>query len=431
MASGTLVYRQRLSAYGIVRSFVLGVYVLIFLLMVLDLLRVTVATQADIPHYSGVSTFLGLSQAVLLLGAAQGIYFTPSATYRNFFGELRKRRWHLGLFAMFVALGAFVVLLSTLIQPPPAVEATDFAGNAVPSMSVSPGLIYLVVALLAFFLLYPVVLMVLGASKVEEPRLKRSLLGLGAGWGVVSALYVATETYMWTQGVDATGLMYAGNAVVFYVVIRNFRRSASLAGFVKEALAQRTPPRAAEPGPGPTSPLTESLKGKKALFEVDPAVPYEATLKNALEELAWQNQAVFVFTPKASPLHAALSKGTSLKFFLTTGGVSYMKVAEDTNEVLVPQSDTALFLDVADKTLSSKKGGVVFVFDSVSELLLLIGLEKTYKFLKEYLALLHEPRATGIFLFVAKGHPPQEVNLLRGIFSTRLVEDAEGARLVR
>ncbi len=411
------------------RSFVLGVYLLIFLLMVLDLFRVTVGTTGFILVYSGLSSVLGLSQAVLLLAAAQGIFFSPSATYRNFFGELGKREWHLLLFAVFAALAIFVVLLSTVIQPAPAREVTDFAGNLVPSMSVPPGMLALVFALLIFFLAYPSVLMTLGAAKVESQELRRSLFGLALGWGAVSVLYVGTETYMWVYGLDATGFMYAANAVIFYAVIRNFRRSASLAGFVEHKAV--APPASGVAAPVGVSPLTDSLRGKKVLYEVDPTIPYETTLKSTLEELAWQGQAVFVFTPKSSPLHGALSRGTNLKFFLTTSGVSYMKVAQDTSEVLIPQSDTAIFLDVADKTLASKKADMVFVFDSVSELLLLIGLEKTYKFLKQMLELLNEPRVTALFLFVSKAHEAKDVNLLRGIFPAHFVEDAEGARVVR
>ena len=108
-----------------------------------------------------------------------------------------------------------------------------------------------------------------------------------------------------------------------------------------------------------------------------------------------------------------------------------MKVSEDTNEVLVPQSDTAILLDVADKTLSSNKGKVVFVFDSVSELLLMAGIEKTYKFLKQFLEVLSDPRVTGLFVFIKRAHDSKDENLLRGIFPSHYVVDSEGARLVK
>ncbi|MDE1854285.1 MAG: hypothetical protein KGI38_11150 [Thaumarchaeota archaeon] len=402
---------------------------LIFFLMLLDLARVTVGTEAIIPIYSALSIVLGLLQGVLLLAAAQGIYFGAATTLRSFPGELAKHKVHAVVFLAFTALAAVVVLFFTVVQPPPAVEATDFAGNSVPSMFVSPSLFALVVGIFVFFLAYPTTLMLVSASKVEDKKLRRSIIGLGFGWAVVSGLYVLTETYSWTYGVDATGMMYAADAVIFYAVIRNFRRSASLAGFVEERVAAQSQ-GAPRPQAG-LSPLAESLAGKKVLYEVDPTVPYEATLGKTLEELAWVGNAVFVFTPKASPLHDALSGGTGIKFFLTTSGVSYMKVAEDTREVLIPQSDTAIFLDVADKTLASRRGKVVVVFDNVSELLLMAGIEKTYKFLKQFLELLNEPTATGFFIFIKSAHEPKDINLLKGIFPNHFVEDAAGPRLVK
>jgi hypothetical protein len=428
--SGALVYRQRLTSYQIVRSLVLSIYGLIVILMVLDLLRATVFTLADIPAYSSLTIVLGLAQAVLLLAAAQAIYFSPGVTFGGFPRELTKRRGHLALFVFFLALVVFTVLFAIVIQPAKPTYATDFAGNVVPAGAVAENLIAIVFGLYAFFLAYPTALMLAAARRVAEVRLRQSLYGLGLGWATVSLLYVATETYLWATDVDFTALMYLANAVIFYAIIRNFRRSASLAGFVAKATSPPEQPQI-HPGLPAVSSLTESIAGKKMLYEVDPTVAYEATLRKYLEELAWEAHAVFVFTPRSSPLHDSLKGATSVKFFLTTAGVNYMKVAEDTSEVLIPQSDTAIFLDLADKTLKSNKGNVVFVFDSVSELLLMNGIEKTYKFLKQFLELLHEPRSTGVFLFVRGAHEPKETNLLRGIFPNHFVEDAQGPRIVK
>ena len=422
------MYRQRLTAYRIVRSLVLGIYFLITLMMLLELLRATVLTTADIPPYFAASTGLGLLQAVLLLAAAQGIYFSPESTYGTFLRELARRKRHALLFGAFVAMVAVAFSFATVVKPTAVRTVVDFAGNIIPSTAVPQGLIILIVALFAFFLAYPTVLMLFAASNVNDQKLKGSLFGLGLGWATVSGLYVATEAYMWTSGYDATALMYLANSVIFYVVIRNFRRSASFSGFV-----ERTPLafQNVEVEQGELSQLTASLAGKKLLYEVDPRVSYDATLRKTLEELVRTGYAVFVFTPKASPLHGALSGSVGLKFFLTTSGVSYMKVTDNATEVLLPQSDTAIFLDVVDKTLQSRKGGVVFLFDSVSELLLMSGVEKTYKFLKQFLELLHESRSTGLFLFIAGAHEPKDVNLLKAIFPNQLVEDQTGARLVK
>ncbi len=428
VVSGSLAYRLHLTAYQMVRSFVLGVYGLIVLLMLLDLARVTVGTEAFIPYYAPLSTPLGVLQGIFLLAAAQGIYLSPSLTVGRFPREIAKHRIHAAVLAVFIALAAGVSLYEAAASPYSASMATDFTGNLVAATSIDVRLVALVFAMLFVFLAYPTGLLILGASKVENDRLRVSIYGIAAGWAAVSVLYVSAAASMWVYGFDFMGLMYLANAVIFFVLIRNFRHSASLAGFGGQAHGVR------EEAVEPTRSLTElakSLAGKKVFYEVDPSVPYETTLGQTLEELAWAGHAVSVFTPKAGPLNRALSGGTGLKFFLTTGGVSYMKVSEDTSEVLIPQSDTAIFLDVADKTLESRKGNVTFVFDSVSDLLLSIGLEKTYKFLKQFLELLHEQRATAFFIFIKSAHTSKDLSLLRGLFSSHFIEDAEGARMVK
>lgn len=430
MASGLLVYRQRLTAYRIVRSVLLGIYLLTTVLLLLDFARVTVLPLADIPSYFAASMVLGLMQSVLLLAAAQGIYFGPKTTYGAFLGDLAKHRGHAFLFGAFVALVTFVAVFANFLAPVAERVISDFAGNPVPSTAFDPGLLALIFGLFGFFLAYPTALMVFTSLKVRERQLRGALLGLGVAWAAVSEIYVITEALMWTFGVDVTGFMYLANALVFYAVIRNFRRSFSVAGLVE---VPPPPPLQLSGGAsgGAMSSLSATIAGKKVLYEVDPEATYEESLRKSLVELASSGNAVYLFTPRSSPLHGALTGAQWVKFFLTTSGVSYMKEGEGTNEILVPQSDAAVFLDIADRALKAVEGGVVMVFDSVTELLLMSGTEKTYKFLKQFLEILHESRSTGIFLFVTKAHTTRDVNLLRGIFPTQVAEDASGPRLVK
>ena len=428
LASGALVYRQRLTAYHVVRSFVLGVYLLITLMMLLDLYRVTFGTLDFIPVFAGASIGLGLLQSVFLLAAAQVVYLSPTATYRDFGSLLAEHVGHAALLVAFIAVAAFADFYAVFISPVSSGYITDFAGKMVPSVLVGAGFTPLVIGLFGFFLAYPTALMLLGSGKVGERRLRSSIVGLALGWAAVSTIYIFVEIYAWDYLFDATGVMYLANAAIFYLVIRNFRRSSSLAGFVDQRAAG--PPRGTPPKEG-VSPLTDALVGKKVLFEVDPSLPYDRSLRQTLEELAWGGNAVFVFTPKASPLHNSLSGGTGLKFLLSTPGVSYVKVSEETSEVLIPQNDTAVILDVVDKTLESREGKIAFVFDSVTDMLLGAGLEKTYKFLKQFLELLHEPRSTGLFIFIKGAHSERDVNLLRGIFPNIYLEDKDGSRIIK
>ncbi len=397
--------------------------------MLLDYVRDTVANQSFIPYYAPLSTVLGVPQGILLLAAAQGIYLGPAIDYKSFPREVVRHRVHLGVFLLFVGLSVGAVAYNVLFSPYSAATATDLAGRSVTALTLDPRFIAVVFVLLLVFLAYPTTLLILGASKVENQEVKGSIFGLAIGWAVVSVLYVLAVSAMWVLRIDAMGPMYLTNSVIFFFVIRKFRMSAALAGYVEPKPSPVG--REAATVPDRLTALTESITGKKILYEVDPAIPYETTLGQTLEELAWAGHAVFVFTPKASLLHNVLTGATGLKFFLTTTSVSYVQVSEETHDMLIPQSDTAIFLDLADKTLASRKGNVVFVFDNVSELLLLVGMEKTYKFLKLFLEILNEPRATAFFIFIGKAHDPKDANLLRGLFPNIFVEDAAGARLIK
>jgi hypothetical protein len=411
-----------------VRSVVLGVYGLIVLLMLLDLARVTVGNGAFLTYYATLSTLLGALQGTFLLAAAQGIYLGSALTIRRFPRELAKRRGHLAVLLFFIGVAAVAAAYEALATPYSSITATDFAGNPVVATMADVRLLLFVYALLFVFLVYPASLLLSGASKVEDQKLRRGIFGVVWGWSAVSLLYVTSITLIWLWAFDLTGLMYLANSVVFYVALRNFRRSAAYAGVTQP---ESDSPEAKGEQARTLTALARSLEGKKVLYEVDPSVPYERALGQTLEELAWAGHAVFVITPKGSPLRSALSGGTGLKFFLTAGDVSYMKVIEDSPDVLVPESDTAIFLEVMDKTLAARKGKVVFVFDSISGLLVLVGIERTYKFLKQVLELTSNERATALFIFLKRAHESKDENLLRGLFATHFLEDAEGARLVR
>ena len=132
LASASLVYRQRLTTYHLVRSFVLGVYALITVMMLLDFYRVLIADLGFIPAFVGVSTGLGLLQGVFLLAAAQAVYLSPTATYRNFGSVLRKHLGHAALLVAFIALAAFADAYVALISPLPSGYIADYVGNSVP-----------------------------------------------------------------------------------------------------------------------------------------------------------------------------------------------------------------------------------------------------------------------------------------------------------
>jgi hypothetical protein len=101
-----------------------------------------------------------------------------------------------------------------------------------------------------------------------------------------------------------------------------------------------------------------------------------------------------------------------------TRKVSYPKAGERPDEVLVPSTDQSVLLNVLDKAITSNpdlKFGVVF--DSISDLILLSGLETTYKFLKQANEMLSTHHVTALFLMTAGAHSEREENVVKSLYS--------------
>ncbi len=232
--SGYLVFRQRLTAFQIVRQFVLGIYVLIVILMTLDFARITIGGSTLMAIYPALSTSVGLAQALLLLACAIAVYLGPMNSSFKIFPSILKKAWkHALMFTMFLAIAVIAVLYIVLGKGPDIVTAVDIAGRSIPAMGVTPGSIYLILVLLGFFLGYPVVLLLLAVRRIQIPLFRRSLMVLPVGWASVTTLYVIVESYLWIYSVDATAALYAVNAVIFFLVTREFRGAAVLGGMVE------------------------------------------------------------------------------------------------------------------------------------------------------------------------------------------------------
>jgi hypothetical protein len=88
---------------------------------------------------------------------------------------------------------------------------------------------------------------------------------------------------------------------------------------------------------------------------------------------------------------------------------------------LVPSNDQSVLLNVLDKVITANpnlKFGLVF--DSITDLILASGLEKTYKFLKQAIEMTSSHAITAVFLFTAGAHNEREESVIRNLFSNQL-----------
>ena len=176
----------------------------------------------------------------------------------------------------------------------------------------------------------------------------------------------------------------------------------------------------------------KQLVGRKLLFEFDPTSSYERVVQDFVTEAIANVETTVVFTPKASPIHSALSHERNLRFFLSTQRVSAPTMGASETEMLLPANNSSLMLDAFEKVLNaSAQGRVCLVFDSLSELIRSIGLEKTYKFVKYALEMLYSERVTALFLLTSSAQDPKATSMLRGLFEDQLACGEEGIQVVK
>ena len=99
-----------------------------------------------------------------------------------------------------------------------------------------------------------------------------------------------------------------------------------------------------------------------------------------------------------------------------------------------PQEDTSVLLDVTAKTLQSEAGKrkLLLIFDSVSDLLVSIGFEKSYGFLKaEKEMLAKEPNATALFVVKRNAQDERVGSMIKSLYAHHLSYDGGGFSVTR
>jgi len=175
----------------------------------------------------------------------------------------------------------------------------------------------------------------------------------------------------------------------------------------------------------------QQMMGKRILLEFDPASHYEKAIQNFATEALANLEPIVIFTRRGSNIHSSLREQKAVKFFCLTQQVSVPKEFSE-SEMLLPSNDTSLMLDVFDKTLKAHPRGVVnVVFDSLSDLVLSVGFEKTYRFMRYAVEMLATPRNIVLFLLNQNAHDPKVASSLRGLFSDQVYFGKEGIQTVK
>jgi len=161
----------------------------------------------------------------------------------------------------------------------------------------------------------------------------------------------------------------------------------------------------------------QELAGRIILFEFDPTAHYEQLVRDFVTEALANVEPVALFTRKSSNIYSALSNIGAFKLLLLTQHVSTPQTNSNTNEILLPATNTPLLLDALEKMLkTSPNGKPNIVFDNLSSLVLLVGFEKTYNFVRYALDMLASNKSTALFLFSPDIHDQKVASSLRSLF---------------
>jgi len=175
----------------------------------------------------------------------------------------------------------------------------------------------------------------------------------------------------------------------------------------------------------------QQMVGRNILLEFDPASKYEKTMQDFAAEALANAEPTIVFTRMGSAIHSSMREQKAVKFFLFTQQVSVPKGLSD-NEILLPSKDTSLMLDVLDKTWKAHpEGNINMVFDSLSDLVLTVGFEKTYRFMRYATEILTSPRNTVVFLLNQTAHDLKVASSLKGLFDDQISLGKEGIQTVK
>ena len=194
---------------------------------------------------------------------------------------------------------------------------------------------------------------------------------------------------------------------------------------------EAAPPQGRGRVPSKVDPL--KFAGRQLLLEVDPSVNYESAVRDFAVAYSSSGYFVFAFTWKGGPIYSALSSVEDVQILGMVSGAAYPRQVGRGKEMAVPQDDAAVLLDLTEKTLQGHAGQkTLMVFDSASDLVISLGFERAYAFLKSQKEILaREPNSTALVIVKGKAHDEKILSLIRGIYADHLAYDPKGLAVTR
>jgi predicted transcriptional regulator len=177
---------------------------------------------------------------------------------------------------------------------------------------------------------------------------------------------------------------------------------------------------------------TSKLAGKNILLEVDPCVNYELGVTKMVEDFMSMGDRIYLFSWKGSPVYENLSGKDKVHLCIMDSSVSSRKEGKNKEEVMIPENDQAVLFDEMSKAAKSgSNGGVLLVFDSISDLILSESLPTAYHMLKTINGLVSGTKTTIVSILRQHAHDEQVESTIKGIYAYHLLYSYSGLRLIR
>jgi len=439
--SGYYVSRQSTTLYKEVKTLLLYVHIFFIGVLVLELIRNFVpvsTTNSTSVLFIDIYTILGTSfilwDVLLLMTVGAAVYLKPEGQgLRELLVSIIRQKiagiLYIVVFA--IVIGSDIYL--AFVQPFTAVQVLNIAGITVLSTQFDTSYVYLVLLVLLLFLTYPTSLFLLARTKTKDKAVRRALLLLPIVWGGIGVDLAVFNGIFLSAGLDYVAIGYFLAAIAFAITATIFRRASLLSGFFGPM------PNLEVKTSAPAYPFSNALKidpqtliGRTFLFLTDPSTSYEKVVDDLAVELLSNKAYAFVFTSKRSPIQASLSKVKGVRYYILTSSVSYPRGTDVPDEILVPQNDQAILLDIIQKTiLSDPEAKLGIIYDNISDMILSSSVESSYKFLKQANEIIDPKRVMAMFLFTPGAHDDRTVNLVKALFANHIVMVKDQPQLAR
>jgi len=447
--------------------YVLGGITIVFLLMCANLYRRYAKTKDKPSLYFGVACLLWALAAVFGILIAVETSFQHESSTVLFYRASTTSGMSAYLFGVFFAVAttksdakrgiwlssiAFFVIVYIIWNANPAIEGvvggtTEFTLTSLYKAPYGLPLIETVIVLMSVMASFPIYLFIHGARVTEDKaiKVKSCLMSIGMIVGSGAYLIEVTGAISYTYMPVYRPMIFVGVFVMYLSFMtpkwleKKFIESTPISeklikSFIEEFFVHEIAPSAGaqQHSFSKTFGLNhQQIVGRRVLLEFDPASHYEKAIHDFATEALANLEPVVIFTRRGSAIHSSLREQKAVKFFCLTQQVSVPKGFSE-NEMLLSSNDTSLMLDVFDKTLKAHPQGVVnVVFDSLSDLVLSVGFEKTYRFMRYAAEMLASQKNTVLFLLNQNAHDLKVASSLRGLFSDQISFGKEGTQTIK